>query len=342
MSGREPAGHLALDRALATGLIPDRVVRTAAKRAARQRIRQETEGGVTGMEERLAGMVERMSSGPIAEQVESANLQHYEVPTGFFRLFLGPRMKYSACWWPHGVADLAEAEEATLDLVCQRAGIEDGMTVLDLGCGWGSMSLWIAERYPGCRVTAVSNSRTQREAIEAEAAARGISNLEVITADIGHFEPEGRFDRVVSIEMFEHLRNWRELMRRISSWLEPGGRFFLHVFSNIRFAYRFTDSWFASRFFTAGTMPSNDLALFFQDDLVLEDRWLFDGTHYARTLEAWLDRLDARREEAKGLLGSGGRASLAAWRVFLMAAAETWKYDSGQEWVVSHYLFRAR
>jgi len=338
----EPVGHLAIDRALATGLIPDRVVRTASRRAASQRIRRESEGGVEGAEARLATLVERMSTGPIAEQVESANRQHYEVPTDFFRLFLGPRMKYSACWWPEGVTELAEAEEATLDLCCRRAGIEDGMTLLDLGCGWGSMSLWMAERYPASRVTAVSNSRTQREAIEAEAAARGLDNLEVITTDIGRFEPSGRFDRVVSIEMFEHLRNWKELMRGISSWLEPGGKFFLHVFSNRRFGYRFTDGWFANRFFTAGTMPSHDLALFFQEDLIAERRWLFDGIHYSRTLEAWLARLDARREEARALLEPNGRGKLAAWRVFLMAASGTWAYDSGQEWVVSHYLFRAR
>ena len=342
MSRTEPLGHLAVDRALATGLVPDRVVRSAAHRAAKQRIERESEGGVEGAEIRLAELVERMSSGPIAEQVETANSQHYEVPTGFFRLFLGPRMKYSACWWPDGVTDLTEAEEATLDLNCRRAGIEDGMTLLDLGCGWGSMSLWMAERYPASRVTAVSNSRTQRESIEADARDRGLDNLEVITADIGRFEPPARFDRVVSVEMFEHLRNWKELMRRISTWLEPGGRFFLHVFSNRRFGYRFTDSWFASRFFTAGTMPSHDLALFFQEDLVAERRWLLDGTHYSRTLEAWLTRLDARRDEARDLLEPGGRGKLAAWRVFLMAASGTWAYDRGQEWVVSHYLFRAR
>ena len=342
MSRTEPLGHLAVDRALATGLVPDRVIRSAARRAAKQRIERESEGGVEGAEIRLAELVERMSSGPIAEQVETANSQHYEVPTGFFRLFLGPRMKYSACWWPDGVTDLTEAEEATLDLNCRRAGIEDGMTLLDLGCGWGSMSLWMAERYPASQVTAVSNSRTQRESIEADARARGLDNLEVITADIGRFEPPGRVDRVVSVEMFEHLRNWKELTRRISTWLEPGGRFFLHVFSNRRFGYRFTDSWFASRFFTAGTMPSHDLALLFQDDLVAERRWLLDGTHYSRTLEAWLTRLDARRDEARDLLEPGGRGKLAAWRVFLMAASGTWAYDRGQEWVVSHYLFRAR
>ena len=342
MSRSEPFGHLAVDRALATGLVPDPVVRAAARQAARSRLKRESAGGAEAAEERLAGLADRMSSGPVAEQVESANRQHYEVPTDFFRLFLGSRMKYSACWWPKGVDDLDRAEEATLDLCCRRARIEDGMTLLDLGCGWGSMSLWMAERYPASPVTAVSNSRTQKEWIDAEAERRGLGNLEVVTTDVGRFEPEGRFDRVVSVEMFEHLRNWRELMARISTWLEPGGRFFLHVFSNRLYGYRFTQGWFASRFFTAGTMPSHDLALFFQDDLIAEERWLFDGTHYARTLEAWLDRLDGRREEARALLEPGGRGHLAAWRVFLIAAAETWAHGRGQEWVVSHYLFRTR
>ncbi len=342
MSRPEPLGHLAVDRALATGLVPDLVVREAARQAARKRLRRESRGGAEAAELRLAELIGRMSSGPVAEQVETANHQHYEVPTDFFRLFLGPRMKYSACWWPEGVEGLDQAEEATLDLCCRRAGIEDGMNLLDLGCGWGSMSLWMAERYPHASVTAVSNSRTQKQWIDAQASSRGLANLEVITSDVGQFEPGGRFDRIVSVEMFEHLRNWKELMRRISTWLEPGGRFFLHVFSNRLYGYRFTDGWFASRFFTAGTMPSHDLALFFQDDLIAEQRWLIDGTHYARTLEAWLDRLDARRAEARALLEPGGRGRFAAWRVFLMAAAETWAFRGGQEWVVSHYLFRTR
>ena len=342
MSRPEPRGHRAVDRALATGLVPDIAVRSAARRAARSRIRRESEGGAEAAEKRLAELIERMSTGPVAEQVDSANQQHYEVPTDFFRLFLGPRMKYSACWWPEGVNELDRAEEATLDLCCRRAGIEDGMTLLDLGCGWGSMSLWMAERYPGSQVMAVSNSRTQKEWIDSEADRRGLGNLEVTTTDVGDFRPDGRFDRVVSVEMFEHLRNWRELVHRISTWLEPGGRFFLHVFSNRLYGYRFTDSWFASRFFTAGTMPSHDLALFFQNDLAVERRWLFDGTHYARTLEAWLDQLDARQDEARALLEPGGRGRLAAWRVFLMAAAETWAWSEGQDWVVSHYLFRSR
>ncbi len=341
----EPLTHGLIDRALGTGLVPDGLVRHAARRAARSRTSRELEGGPEARQERLTELIDRMSTGPIAEQADSANTQHYEVPSEFFRTFLGPRLKYSACYWPAPETTLAEAEEYTLDLCCRRAGIADGLDLLDLGCGWGSMTLWMAERFPGSRILAVSNSATQRASIEADARSRGLGNVEVVTADVNDFEPDRKFDRIVSIEMFEHLRNWKEMLGRISSWLKPDGTFFIHVFTHSRFAYRFTDSWFADRFFTAGAMPSEELLLFFQEDLEVTDDWSFDGTHYARTLEAWLDRLDERRSGALAALGRGrsersAREALAAWRVFLMAAAETWSYNDGQDWTVSHYLLR--
>ena len=342
MSGSvEPFTHGLIDRALGLGVVPDGVVRRAARRAARSRTSRELEGGIEAQQERLEELIARMSSGPVAEQVESANDQHYEVPSAFFRTFLGPRLKYSACYWPTSSTTLAEAEEYTLDLCCRRAGIEDGMDLLDLGCGWGSMSLWMAERYPASRIVAVSNSSTQKESIESDARSRGLGNVEVMTADVNDFEPDRRFDRIVSVEMFEHLRNWDLLLERIGNWLEPGGRLFVHVFSHRRFAYRFTDSWFADRFFTAGTMPSQELMLWFQRSMEVERRWNFDGTHYARTLEAWLDRLDSNPNEALGALTGSSRArrtALEQWRVFLMAAAETWAFNHGQDWTVSHYL----
>lgn len=337
----EPFTHGLIDRALGTGLVPDGVIRRAARRAARSRTSRELEGGIEAQQERLSDLVGRMSSGPVAEKTDSANTQHYEVPSGFFRTFLGPRLKYSACYWPNSATTLAEAEDYTLELCCQRAGIEDGMDLLDLGCGWGSMTLWMAEQFPGSRILAVSNSSTQRESIEADARNRGLGNIEVVTADANEFDPGRKFDRVVSIEMFEHLRNWDLILERIASWLEPGGKMFVHVFSHRRFAYRFADSWFADRFFTAGTMPSQELMLWFQRSMRVERRWNFDGTHYARTLEAWLDRLDANPNAALGELAGSSRArrtALAQWRVFLMAAAETWNYNDGQDWTVSHYL----
>jgi cyclopropane-fatty-acyl-phospholipid synthase len=341
----EPLTHGLIDRALGLGVVPDGLVRKAARRAARSRISRELEGGIEAQQERLNDLIIRMSTGPIAERADSANTQHYEVPSSFFRTFLGPHLKYSACYWPTTTTTLSEAEEYTLDLCCRRAGIVDGMDLLDLGCGCGSMSLWMAEHFPGSRIVAVSNSSTQKASIERDAGRRGLTNIEVVTADVNDFEPDRKFDRVVSIEMFEHLRNWDLLLGRIASWLEPGGRLFVHVFSHRRFAYRFTDSWFADRFFTAGTMPSQELMIWFQRAMRVERRWDFDGTHYARTLEAWLDGLDSNPNDALGTLPGSSRerrTALAQWRVFLMAAAETWAFNQGQDWTVSHYLLAPR
>ena len=336
-----------LDSALEKGLLPDRVLRAGSRWGARARLRREAAGGVEAQEDRLRALVERMSTGPIAEATDTANAQHYELPAEFFGLFLGPRRKYSGCLWADGVRDLAGAEEAMLDLTCARAGIQDGMHILDLGCGWGSLSLWMAQRYPQARIVGVSNSHGQREWIEAEARRRELTNLEIRTQDVNDFAPDRTFDRVVSIEMFEHMRNWSELLGRISTWLEPDGRLFVHVFSQRTLPYLFQGTWAAERFFTAGLMPSHDLMGFFQRDLALERRWVVPGTHYARTLQAWLANLDANRAEALRVLGrtrtpSQARRLLATWRLFLISTDEIWSYRDGDEWLVSHYLLAPR
>jgi cyclopropane-fatty-acyl-phospholipid synthase len=333
-----------LDAALGAGLAPDPLLRAGSKIGALARERNESRGGVEAQEGRLTQLVARMSSGPIAELPEKANEQHYELPAEFLGLILGPRRKYSGCLWEPGTTSLAEAEEAMLKLTCQRAQVEDGMRILDLGCGWGSLSLWLGEHYPGAEITAVSNSQSQRDWIEADAARRGISNLSVITADVNEFEPDGRFDRVLSIEMFEHMRNWRELLRRVSSWLQPDGKAFVHVFSHRTLPYLFVGTWAAERFFTAGLMPSHDLLLRFQDHMRVVDTWIVPGTHYAKTLEAWLARLDANRAAALALLKADGRSEreakilLGGWRLFLLSTEEIWGYKNGNRWLVSHYL----
>ncbi len=344
MANQDRLRYSMLDRALGLGVIPDAVLRAASRAAARSRLRKERAGGPGAQEERLQDIVRLMSSGPIAERTQTANDQHYEVPSEFFELFLGPRRKYSSAYFTGPEVPLERAEEEMLAITCGRAGIADGMDILDLGCGWGSLSLWMAERFPKARITAVSNSSTQRETIEAEVERLGLGNLEVITGDVNSFDPGKDFDRIVSVEMFEHMRNWKELLRRVSTWLRPEGRLFLHVFTHRTLAYRFAGTWAAERFFTAGTMPSHDLPLCFQDDLRIECRWAVDGNHYARTLAAWLKRLDTRRPEALSILEPvygriGAKQALGNWRLFLISTEQIWKWNDGNDWMVSHYLF---
>lgn len=341
--------YAALDLLLERGLLPDPVLRVGTRFGTAKRLRREERDGVEAQDRRLAEIVDRMSTGNVAELPEKANEQHYELPAAFLGLFLGSRRKYSGCLWSDGVRTLDQAEEAMLDLTVARAGVVDGMDVLDLGCGWGSVSLYVAQRFPNCTVTSVSNSHAQREYIEARARELGVADrVRVQTTDVNVLElPRDAFDRVISVEMFEHLRNWKELLRRIEGWLRPDGRLFVHVFSHRRLAYRFTDTWASERFFTEGTMPSHDLLERFQDDLVLAERWAVSGVHYARTLQAWLARLDAHRDEAIALLEPehgrrGARRLFGTWRLFLLSTDEVWGHRRGNEWMVSHYLLAPR
>ncbi|MEM8925731.1 MAG: class I SAM-dependent methyltransferase [Actinomycetota bacterium] len=349
------------------GRLPDRVVRLGIRRLLARRLRQERAGrSATARATRRAELVEAMSSGPIAHYTDEANEQHYELPPRFFELTLGPRRKYSGCLFDETRLDapldtaadeLAAAEEAMLARTCANAGLIDGMTVLDLGCGWGSLSLWVAEHYPRCRITAVSNSAAQRAAIEAAAAERGWSGrLQVVTADINDFAPsaalgqDGRFDRIISVEMLEHTRNWRELLHRLAGWLTPEtGRALVHVFCHREVAYLFEPrhehDWMARHFFTGGLMPSDDLLSAFDDDLEIEAQHRFDGRHYRRTSEAWLANLDANRAEALRLCvevygADGAERWLQRWRLFHLACAELFGAGRGDEWYVCHYLLR--
>lgn len=333
------------------GLVPDSVVRAGIRRLIKERLDAISGDDAATAADIASAFVQDMRVAPIALLPEKANEQHYEVPAAFFAHALGIHRKYSSCWWPAGVHTLDEAEAAALAATCERAGLADGQDVMELGCGWGSLTLWMAKHYPASRIRAVSNSRSQRAYIEGEVAKRGLDNVQVVTCDMNEFEAPGRYDRIVSVEMFEHLRNWQMAFARVRRWLKPGGRFFMHVFAHRMTPYAFVardaSDWMSRYFFSGGMMPSDDLALRFQDDLRCVQQWRWDGTHYERTANAWLANMDARRAVVQPILEQTYGADQMTmwwmrWRVFFMSCAELFGYQDGQQWWVSHFLFEPR
>jgi cyclopropane-fatty-acyl-phospholipid synthase len=293
-------------------------------------------------------MVSMMLGSPIAVNTDSANDQHYEVPVNFYSRILGERYKYSCCLWDDETNNLDSAEIAALKKSCERAEIRDGFKILDLGCGWGSLSLWIAENYPNCSVTSVSNSSTQRDFIVNQAITNNLSNVRVIVADMNDFDIEDKFDRIVSLEMFEHMKNYQILYKKLSGWLVEDGLFFMHIFCHKSSPYEFLDKgvndWMTRYFFTGGIMPSDDLPLFFQDSLTIQKRWRWNGSHYANTSNAWLKNMDQKKNELMPIIADvyghdSAQKWWQRWRIFFMSCAELFAFNNGQEWYVAHYLF---
>lgn len=331
------------------GLVPDPLLRIGVRRLIGARLRQEYSDDPERASRRFAALLDELRLAPVALETAAANRQHYEVPEAFFRLVLGPHLKYSACYWPPGVDSLADAETAMLELYARRAGLEDGMRILDLGCGWGSFTLWAAARFPHSSILAVSNSASQKTAIDARSRSLGLENVRVRTADVNDLQLDERFDSVVSIEMFEHVRNYSTLLERISVWLKPGGRLFVHIFCHRHLMYPFEaeggGNWMGRHFFTGGLMPARDTLLHFQERLSIERRWELSGNHYRKTARAWLDNLDADRKAAALALGANGaeaRRSVQRWRMFFIACEELFGWRGGSEWLVAHYRFSRR
>jgi cyclopropane-fatty-acyl-phospholipid synthase len=327
------------------GILPTWLIRMGI----RMRLKNKLELEASRNPEFKEQFVDLLKASPIAIATDEANDQHYQVPTEFYQFILGPHLKYSACYWPEGCQELGEAERASLELVAQRAELADGQRILELGCGWGSFSLWAAATYPNAQFTAVSNSQTQAAFIREAASTRGLSNLSVVTENMVTFHPEGTFDRIVSIEMFEHMRNYELLFRKVAGWLNDDGRLFVHVFSHKEYAYDYDNSdpsdWMSNYFFTGGIMPSHDLFSHFGDDLEIEQDWSLNGLHYTKTLEAWLKNLDKNYtniepifEKHYGLKAT--RQWIHRWRIFILACSELFAFQKGTEWGVSHYRFK--
>lgn len=329
------------------GMVPDSAVRAGIRRLLKHRLDEMPLYDCEAAAQAVQQFVRTMDAAEVAPMPEKANEQHYELPTAFFQQILGPYLKYSCCYWGTDEQTLAQAEQAALRITCKHAELGDEMDILELGCGWGSLTLWIAEQYPNSHITAVSNSHSQRDFIMAQAKARGLGHVEVITADMNDFTIDRQFDRVVSVEMFEHMRNYRQLYERIHGWLRPGGRFFKHIFCHRTIPYAFIDQdesdWMARHFFSGGIMPSDDLPLYFQDRLTLVNRWRWGGKHYEKTLNAWLAQMDQCKRDVWPVLaqtyGQDAAFWWMRWRLFFMTCAETFAYDNGQQWWVSHYLF---
>jgi len=338
---------MTVDKLLEKDLKLDFLIRMGIRQLLKTRLKNEKKATAELQQQHLMELIDELKSSPIAINTQDANAQHYEVPAEFYEIVLGPNLKYSSGYWQSNDDTLKESELQMLELTIERADIQNGQTVLDLGCGWGSFSLFAAEMFPNSDFIAVSNSNSQRKFIENRASEKGLKNLKVYTADINDFNPLEKFDRIVSVEMFEHVRNYEMLFSRIHSWLKKEGKLFVHIFTHHTYAYKFeveTDKdWMAKYFFSGGMMPSDNLLFYFSEKFKTAGHWKVDGTHYSQTLEAWLAKMDENKAQIMSLFrevyGQEATKFWAYWRIFFMACSETFAMNNGREWGVSHYLF---
>ena len=332
------------------GIIPDYFIRQGIVRNCENRLNNENVSNTEKVSSKKQSWIQQMKESPIALVPEKANEQHYEVPPAFFENVLGKHLKYSSGYWPDGVNSLDESEESMLELSFERAQLVDGDSILELGCGWGSLTCYMASKLPNSKITAVSNSKDQKEHILNRCKNQGLDNIEVITADMNDFETENKYDRVVSIEMFEHMRNYKKLLSKISSWLNDDGKLFIHIFTHQSVVYPFENQgeadWMAREFFSGGMMPSHDLLLHFQDDLIIDDVWSMSGTHYEKTSLALVNKMDANKDSIMKIFlktyGDDAKLWFQRWRIFFMSCEKLFGYNNGSEWGVSHYRFSKR
>lgn len=332
------------EQLVSMGLIPDGTIRAQIRKFIRIRLSEEMEKYADGF--RIQELLRQMSKSPIALNTNDANRQHYELPTAFFQKILGEHLKYSSCYWSESTTGLDEAEANALSITCERAQLQNGQNILELGCGWGSLSLYMAAKFPDANITSVSNSSTQKEFIENQCALRNIRNLQILTADMNTFSTDQKFDRVVSVEMFEHMRNWSKILSSIHRWLTDDGKLFVHIFTHRSYTYFYEiadeSDWMAKYFFTGGMMPGDNLLYQFAELLNVQSHWVWNGMHYSKTANAWLQNMDNNKDEIIGVLkqtyGNAYRKWWNYWRIFFMACEELWKYNNGNEWLVSHYL----
>lgn len=340
-------------------LLPDWLVRIGIRRLLAERLREEHRSGIEAQQAHLQGFIRQIKASPVALSTEAANQQHYEVPARFFEMVLGKRLKYSSGLWDSGCRSLDESEEAMLRTTVERAQIQNDQDILELGCGWGSLTLYMAEHFSQSKITGVSNSHSQRQFIEAQARQRNLNNVHIITADMNVFQAPERYDRIVSVEMFEHMRNYEALLERVSTWMKQDALLFVHIFTHKTYSYPFevrdASDWMAKFFFTGGIMPGDDLLLNFQKDVTIQQHWQHSGTHYQKTSRGWLDKMDANRAEILALFADTYASNaepglrkreavrwLVRWRVFFMCCEELWGFKAGEEWGVSHYVFKKR